>query len=46
MNLPQLQDKSTVYNLATLIISSLWIFIILLCGLMTAFFYKIKNFNH
>lgn len=46
MNLPQLKDKSKPYNYVVLLASSLWIFFILLCGLIAAFFSKVKNLNH
>ena len=43
MNLPQLQNKSTAYNLVAFMAASLFIFFILISGLLTAFFLKIKN---
>jgi hypothetical protein len=46
MDLPQLHDKSTPYNLLVLLASSIWIIFILLCGLITIFISKIKNLNN
>lgn len=43
MNLPQLQVKSILYNIIVSIISSLCIFFILICILITTFNSKIKN---
>ena len=46
MNLPQLQNKSTAYNLVALMAASLFLFFILISGLFTAFFSKIKNLTN